>query len=381
MPLSARLPALSALAALALTWLNPTPARAETAAPAEPLAALLCADGRLAEGSPHLSDANALAVGSCTCALDRIIDLSLPGETMGTIDQGAVLADGTVLRGFAVHVEAGKLLLRSDALGDLTIDQGLISAIAVGPFHACQARELAAGPVGVRFPDGERFDGPIDYLNIKEVGIDAGTRVRRYPRSKLSAVVLAPVVTGAGTWIQLAGGDLLCGTITAWAGDHLILASSLKANLTIPLAAVRALWSVSPNMQALDALKGTEVDVPLPAIVAPAVLGPLPPSRRLRSGLRHGIISCAGSTLRFDQVAGWAMLTGEVQAAEGCRGVSCTIAADGQQLFTSGVMNEGDAPKPFSVKVSGAHSLSLLTTCTPEAGTGSVVWRWPTLSK
>ncbi len=382
MPLPARLPALSAALLLAASWTQPSLAAAEAAPSAGPVAALLCADGRLAEGEPHLSGATALAVGACTCPLDKIVELSLPGETMSAIDQGAVLTDGTVLRGVAVRIEAGKLLFRSDLLGDLTIDQAMVALIALGPFHASQAGDLATGAVGVRFPDGEHFDGPIDYLNTKEVGVDAGSRVRRYPRARVQAVVLAPVQPVAGTWIQLCGGDLLCGTVGAWQADHIGLATStLKSTLSIPLAAVRAVWSSGPSLQALDALKATETDVPLPAIVAPAALGALPASRRLRAGLRHGMITCAGSSLRFDEVAGWTTLTGEVQAAEGSRGVACTIAADDHQLFTSGPMSAGDAPKLLAVAVAGAHRLTLVTTCAPEAGTGAVVWRWPTLSK
>jgi len=392
MPVPAHLPALSALPRL-FAALGVACACALGAAEQPPASAVLLAgDGQLYSGVPSVATGT-LSIGAGSTTLDRIIDCSFAVDRLHWLDQGVILADGQVLRGAVHEYQNGTLDFASDLLGEQSIAAATLSAIVLSPINAGRPLAATSGTPGVVLANGEHISGQVTFVDQDAVGITVGKHVRTIPRDRIRLVILRSCVPVQGTWVQLVSGDMLCATLSALGDDGASLGTTF-GTLHVPAAQLASLWSEIPSLQPLDRLPAVatrvaSLDEDFPArqgeepVAAITLVGATLPANFPANEVRRGIVIPVGTTLTWSALQGATSLVGEVGPNEGQDSVTCAVLVDGKEVFSSGPLAPGAAPKPFAVPLGAATTLALQVRHGDDAAlsSGSAVWSCPTLVK
>lgn len=337
---------------------------------------LLAADGRSGSGLLSLADGE-LHVGTLACALPQLIDCQLAPAAATQIDAGVVLVDGSILRGVPERVEGEHLTIRTDLFGAERLPTSAIAALILTPTPVSACTEGLGGE-GVRFPNGEGVDGPLAYVNMLEIGVTVGRRIRRFPRERIARVRFHALAPTPGITLALRAGDVLHGSLRSLSDERVVL-TTLLGTRELPLAAISACWSADPGLEPLEHLPLTEQDQPAVEAIHPAQAAPLPPSALWPAGLDRGLRLDAGATLTTTAIAGWQALVGTVACAHTGAPVACTVLVDGRQAWSSGLLAPGTSPQVVHVTLGGAHTLSLHVTGDASGAPGTAIWITPTL--
>jgi len=398
MPVSAHLPALvrhapGLLRALGLAGAAALCAsRLAGAQDPEGTALVLVSDGQLLRGTPSITTGT-LSIGAGSTTVERIIDCQFSGSRLHWLDQGVILADGQVLRGAVHEFQNGELAFASDLLGSQTFAAATLSAIVLSPVNAGRPLEATSASPGVVLANGEHIAGEVRFVDRDAVGITVGKRVRTIPRDRIRLVILHSCVPQSGTWVQLTSGDRLCATVSSLTDDGASLDSTF-GTLHLPGSALAGLWSESPALQPLDRLPAVASRIPSfdedftarqgeEPLMAITLAGAGPPADIPRDEVRRGIVMPVGTTLTWAALGGATSLIAEVGPGPGTDSVVAAVLLDGKEVFSSGPLPPGSAPRLVNVPLAGAGALALQVRHTDAAalGGGTAIWSWPTLVK
>jgi len=398
MPVSAHLPALRPrprgwLRALGLAGLAALCASRLPGADAAPgTAVALASDGQLLSGAASVATGT-LSIGAASTTIDRIIDCHFGASRLHWLDQGVILADGQVLRGAVHEFQNGELAFACDLLGEQKIPATTLGAIVLSPVNAGRPLEAASASPGVVLANGEHIAGQVSFVDQNAVGITVGKRVRTIPRDRIRLVILRSCVPQSGTWVQLTSGDRLCATVTALGDDGVTLGTSF-GTVHLPITGLAGLWSETPGLQPLDRLPAVASRIPSfdedfaasqgeEPLAAITLAGAGAPPDSPVDEVRRGIVMPVGTTLTWAALGGAASLIGLVGPGPGTDTVVCAVLLDGKEVFSSGPMPPGTAPRLVHVPLTGATALALqVRHSDPTAlGGGSAIWSWPTLVK
>lgn len=362
-PATASKPAAAAPKPAAPAAAPPPPAQAADAA----VPTALTAQGSRVSGPPSLA-AGTIALGGVGLPLDRLVALDVPGESGRWIDQGVLLADGQLLRGAPRGLQDGTLTIACDIVGLRTFPAEAVAAIILAPVEARDPLAGSTGAAGAVLANGDRVAGTIAFINDASIGVDTGRKVTQVPRHRARLAVLRAATRAPGTWMRLAGGDLLRGELTAFAPEGVALTSPGLDRLAFPMAAVRALWAEGKAVR--------------PLTLAPTAEGSTAPGApEAIAGRRaeRGFTIAAGGGATAADAGAWATLVGEVAVPAGSAGATCRVLVDGQAAYDSGELAPGAPAKPFTVRVQGASEVRLTVSAAAETIGARAVWAYPTL--
>ncbi len=310
---------------------------------------------------------------------------TLAGPVPAHLEGGAVLADGDLLVGWPISLQAGVLTLATGAFGTLQIPAQQLSSVIISVVPTAAPVEVPAGFSGAVLANGERVAGQPSFLNQAEAGIDNGKRVVQVPRARLSALVLRAPGSPSKTVIRLrlATGDRVSGTITAsnggWSLRHAL------GEWTIPTHAIRAWWSEGPERLPLGALLPTATysgafDPPLvPLTIDRQTTGDWLYANGVRCD--RGLALRAGTTVSIPVPPGpaWKSLVA-VLAVDHGGGAVFTVNADGRAVYTSPALTMRSPATAIAVPVVGAKVLTLTVVNVQDNDPpATAVWAWATL--
>ena len=318
------------------------------------------------------------ATGECLVSI-------LAGAVPSQVDGGAVLADGDLLVGLPISLQAGVLTIATGAFGTLQIADPQLAGVVISAVPTAAPLDIPAAFSGAVLTNGERISGQPSFLNQLEAGIDTGKRVVQIPRARLAALVLRAPVAPAKPVVRLrlATGDLVSGVVSASTGGW-----SLRHALgewTIPLSAVRGWSSAGPDRMSASAMRpsATYTDQLDPPLI------PLLSDRELDGGWLHvGALRCdcglalrAGTTASITLPPGsaWKSLVALVGVDHGGPAV-VTVKADDRVVYTSPELSMQTAPTAIAVPAGGAKVLTLsVVNSHADDQPAAMVCGWPTL--
>jgi hypothetical protein len=314
-----------------------------------------------------------VTVGTRTLPVERIVELRMSARAFaGTIDQGLVLATGDVLSGVTRSLQAGKIVFRSDSLGDVTLAAKQVRAIFLAPQRLAGLAATAAGRPGALLTNGDVAAGSTEWINDELVGVNTGRRTVRLPRGRTALIRLggerkAPSAGKPRQFVRLVDGQLFAGDVKSLTEKKLVIATSFAGDVTLPAKAVHSLWSEGGALVPLGSLE-----------VAKAKHTPQFDERfahRVDSSLEGQFLSIAGRRyergigchsryeLEYELGGAYSAFVTEigVDDAAGGRGeVVFRVFVDGRPAFESGAVRGGAAARSVGVTLKGARRLKLV---------------------
>ena len=357
-----------------------------------PLAAVdveaLTADGIWLRGPATAADGK-LSVGGKTVPLDQLVVARRNISLSSAIDQAVVLADGSVIGGVVVSLQADQVKFASDQLGALVIPTKQVAAIVL------TAQLLATlsvdGAPGAVLANGDLLPGNAAFVNDQAVGINTGKKIIDIARDRIALVRLASTrspAVGPLQYLRLAGGDLICGKLKSMDAQRAVVETVLAGSVSVPVGLIAALWSEGSALTPLATLT--------PKVRQIAWFDeswPLKTDRNLLGGFlvvagkrtERGLGCHSRCELTYTLDGSYSGLVCEVglDAAGGGRGeVAFQVFVDGKALANI-ALRGGDAARTIAVPLAGAKLLQLVVDPGVDGrGVGDHAdWCWPVLVK
>jgi hypothetical protein len=348
----------------------------------------LGADGVWLKGAATAADGK-LTVGGKAIPLEQLVIARRQAALSTAIDQAVVLADGSVIAGVVVSLQADQLKLASDQLGELSIPAKQVAAIVLTA--QALATLSAEGAPGAVLANGDLLPGSTAFINDQAVGINTGKKIVDIARERIALVRLAATrapAAGPQQYLRLAGGDLLCGRLKSLDAQRAQLETPLAGTVAVPAGLIAALWSEGAALTPL-------------ATLAPKVRQvawfdeswPLKTDRNLLGGFlvvagrraERGLACHSRCELAYTLDGGFSALVCEVglDAAGGGRGeVAFQVFVDGKAAANV-ALRGNDAPRTIAVPLAGAKLLQLVVDPGVDGrGVGDHAdWCWPVLVK
>ncbi|MCK6491395.1 MAG: NPCBM/NEW2 domain-containing protein [Planctomycetes bacterium] len=335
-----------------------------------------------------LTDQGTVAAAGATAAWSAAVATQLPGEVASWIDQGLVSAAGDVLRGSVEGLAAGSLRLRSDLAGDLALPAERVALVVLAPLPlaTAQAEAQSASP-GLLLANGSRTAGTVTAIDERTVAVDTGRRVLAIPRERVVAARLASSnARAAGTWVRLANGDRLVGTLAATATGA-VTVEGLCGRRELPPGWLRAGGGGGERRLFLEA-------VPPAAASYLSVAGEAPTGAADRAadggwvvagGLRgeRALAWRCGQEATWELDGGWQRLVALVALEDGPGAAVFRVDGDGRTLFTSQAQGARQPARPLAVPLAGVRRLRLAVLAPVEGASAGAraVWLYPTVVK
>lgn len=348
----------------------------------------LGADGVWLRGPATVADGK-LNVGGKTIPIDQLVVARRNLAQSSAIDQAVVLADGSVIGGVVVSLQAEQMKFASDQLGELTIPTKQVTAIVL------TSQSLAAlgvdGAPGAVLANGDLLPGNVAFVNDQAVGINTGKKIIDIARDRIALVRLAATrspLTGPAQYLRLAGGDLICGRVKSLDAQRAVVETALAGSVTVPAGLITAVWSEGNALTPLSTLT--------PKVRQVAWFDetwPLKNDRNLLGGFlsvadkraERGLGCHSRCELTYALDGSFSGLVCEVglDFAGGGRGeVAFQVFVDGKALANVALRGT-DAPRTIAVSLNGAKLLQLVVDPGVDGrGTGDHAdWCWPVLVK
>lgn len=348
----------------------------------------LTADGTWLKGAATAADGK-LSVGGKTIPIEHLVVARRGVALSSAIDQAVVLADGSVIAGVVVSLQAEQVKLAADHFGELTIPAKQVAAIV---FTTQGLAALGAGGApGAVLANGDLLPGSAAFVNDQSVGINTGKKIIDIARERIALVRLAttaPPATGVRQCLRLAGGDLVCGKLTSLDAERVVVETTLAGSLTVSSGLIATLWSEGGPLTPLSTLtpKVRQVawfDESWPVRADRNLIGGFMSvaGRRAERGL--GCHSRCELTYALDGGASGLVCEVGLDAVGGGRGeVAFQVFVDGKALANI-ALRGGDAPRTIAVPLAGAKLLQLVVDPGVDGrGVGDHAdWCWPVLVK
>jgi hypothetical protein len=307
--------------------------------------------------------------------------------TLAEPARGAVVvfANGGLLPGEPLSIDAGQLSLRSDSLGNVRLPlESLAGIVLAWPAQRAEQDRLVDRLLGaegtsdcVLLVNGDQVDAAVTGLSSREVRLDGDAGPVALPRGRLRAIAFnpalrsAPTKTTTRTWVGLADGTLLL-------VDRLLVADSTVQFVLAGSAADATPWTAKiDRVVFLQTAGGRAVylsdravegyqHVPFLDLAWPYhndrnVLG-----GRLRAGGRTylkglGVHSAARLTCALDESFERFEADLAIDDAAGNGGsVRCEVLVDGHRHWTSGPIRGHQRPVPVRVDLKGVKRIELV---------------------
>ncbi len=330
-----------------------------------------------------------LSVGGKIIPLDQLVVARRNISLSSAIDQAVVLADGSVIGGVVVSLQADQVKFASDHLGELTIPAKQVAAIVL---TAQSLATLSAdGAPGAVLANGDLLPGNVAFVNDQAVGINTGKKIIDLARERIALVRLAATrkqAAGPLQYLRLAGGDLISGKLKTLDGQRAVVETALAGSVSVPVGLIAALWSEGSALTPLAALtpKVRQIawfDESWPLKTDRNLLGGflVVAGKRTERGL--GCHSRCELTYTLDGSYSGLLCEVGLDAAGGSRGeVAFQVFVDGKELANI-ALRSSDAPRTIAVPLAGAKLLQLVVHPGVDGrGTGDHAdWCWPVLVK
>ncbi|MHC4248061.1 MAG: NPCBM/NEW2 domain-containing protein, partial [Planctomycetota bacterium] len=336
-------------------------------------AELLTPSAERVRGEARVSRGRA-TVGGRTLPVSEIVELRFSDRPFaGTVDQGLVLATGDVLSGVTLSLQAGKLVFRSDSLGDLELAAVKVKAIVLAPQGLAGLEASAAGEPGARLTNGDFAAGSTAWINDRFVGVNTGRRTIRLPRSRTALVRFGGGSEAAASskepkqFVRLVNGELLVGEVRSLTSGGLVIATGFAGEVTLPAKAVHSLWSEGGRLVPLGSPGPVEVKQ------TPQFDEHFP--HRADRSLAGGFLSIAGRRyergigchsrceLEYELGGRFSSLVAEIgvdDTAQGRGEVVFRVLVDGKVAFASDPVRGGAPARTIHVSLERARRMKLV---------------------
>jgi len=343
-----------------------------------PAAELLMPSAERVSGPVKIANGR-VTVGKRTLPVSELVELRLSARPFaGTIDQGLVLATGDVLSGVTLSLQAGKLVFRSDSLGDITLAAGQVRAVFLAPQRLAGLASSAVGEPGALLTNGDIASGSTEWINDDLVGVNTGRRTVRLPRSRTALVRLGGDGARGGEgkasppsksmqFVRLVDGQLLVGELRSFTQRGLVIATSFAGEVTLPATAVHSLYSEGGALVPLGTLGAVaakhtpQFDERFTHRVDCSLEG----SFLSVGGRRYerGIACHSRYELEYELDGAYSSFVAEIgidDTACGRGEAVFRVIVDGKAAFDSGPVRAGVAARAVGVSLKGARRLKLV---------------------
>ena len=337
-----------------------------------PAAELLTPSAERVAGAARIADGR-VTIGDRTLAVSKIVELRLsPRPFAGTIDQGVVLETGDVLSGVTRSLQAGKLVFRSDSLGDITLATKQVRAVFLASQRLAGLASSAAGKPGALLTNGDLAAGSTEWINDQLVGVNTGRRTARLPRSRTALIRLggegkAPSPRTPRQFARLVDGQLFVGEVRSLTEERLVIATGFADEVTLPAEAVHSIWSEGGALVPLGSLDaaGAKHTPQFDECFAHRVDCSLGGGLLAVAGRRYerGIACRSRYELEYVLDGAYSSFVAEIGVDDAARGrgeVVFRVIVDGKAAFDSGPVRGGVAARVVGVPLGGARRLKLV---------------------
>jgi len=307
-----------------------------------------------------------ISVGKLPAPAQAVAVMNLGVVAPSNQDGAVLLRDGSRSIGIPATLDLKQVVVRCDRLGERSFPLDQVAELRLGP-GIDLPRPI--GFTGAIFVNGDSLAGSIALFRSTNVGLNTGKRVASIPRSRVAAVVLAPVGAGSEGWrVLLDSGDRLIGRMEGGATWKLS-----GPDLVLPLdRGWSCAWYQGAEVRPLSTLplKGLS-----PAIALDRFHDGRPLSARGRP-YGHGL-AVRGQAVLQVATGGAGRLLGEVAVLEG-REVRVRVLVDGREVWTASPHSD-EVPTVIDAVLGAGGELSVEISAPAAAGAPLVVLGWPTL--
>lgn len=357
-----------------------------------PLAAVdveaLSADGTWLRGAATVADGK-LTVGGKTIPIDQLVVARRTVALSSAIDQAVVLADGSVIAGVVISLQADQVKFAADHLGELAIPAKQVAAIVLSPQPL--ATLGVVGAPGAVLANGDLLPGNVAFVNDQSVGINTGKKIIDIARERIAQVRLATTrapAAGPLQYLRLSGGDLISGKLKSLDAQRAVVETTLAGTVSVAAGLIAEVWSEGNALTPLATQTPKVRQVPWFD-----ESWPLQSDRNLLGGFltvagrraERGLACHSRCELTYALDGGFSSLVCEVglDAAGAGRGeVAFQVYVDGKVLANI-PLRGNDAPRTIAVPLAGAKLLQLVVDPGVDGrGVGDHAdWCWPVLVK